>query len=122
MVPTAALEPRPDGSFYLHRRVETNVGPEPPVETETAPPPLNPLSHDIPDGEFYRHGFNVRRVSVDRVIDEPAKPRQEGDTIIYPVMEEVLVVQKKLVLKEEIYVTPERTPIAPRRLELDDPR
>jgi hypothetical protein len=115
MVPSDALQPQPDGSFYLRRRTEPNVPPEPESQAETSEPAPPPA-----DEEFYRLGFNVRRVTVNRVIDEPAKPRQEGDTMIYPVMEEVLVVQKKLVLKEEIYVTPERTPIAARRFELDD--
>jgi len=31
--------------------------------------------------------------------------RYEGDTIIIPVLEEVLVVEKRLMLKEEIHIT-----------------
>jgi stress response protein YsnF len=37
------------------------------------------------------------------VTDIPAV-RQEGDVTIYPVLEEVLVVEKRLVLKEEVHV------------------
>lgn len=51
----------------------------------------------------------IRRVSVDRMIDEPVSERREGDTLILPVFEEVLVVEKKLRLKEEIHITTKRT-------------
>lgn len=51
----------------------------------------------------------VRRVPVDRVVDEPVSERREGDTLILPVFEEVLVVEKKLHLKEEIHITTKRT-------------
>lgn len=49
----------------------------------------------------------VRRVPVGRVVamaDAPAA-RQEGDTLIVPVLEEVLVVEKRLRIKEEIHIT-----------------
>src|SRR3954469_15149605 len=45
---------------------------------------------------------HVERVPVNRQVDAPAPPRQEGDVTIVPVYEEILVVQKRLVLKEEI--------------------
>jgi uncharacterized protein (TIGR02271 family) len=51
----------------------------------------------------------VERVAVGRVIDEPATPRQEGDTLIIPIMEERLVVRKEIVLKEELHVRHRRT-------------
>jgi stress response protein YsnF len=35
-------------------------------------------------------------------------PRQEGDTWILPVLEEILVVEKRLMLREEVRVTPTR--------------
>jgi stress response protein YsnF len=38
----------------------------------------------------------------------PAAIRQEGDTTIYPVMEEVVVVEKRLRLVEEVRVTQRR--------------
>ena len=47
----------------------------------------------------------VERVSIDRVIDGPVPVRQEGDTMILPLIEEVLVVQKQLILREEVHVT-----------------
>lgn len=47
----------------------------------------------------------VERVAIDQVVTEPPATRQEGDTLIVPVVEEVLVVEKRLVLKEELRIT-----------------
>jgi uncharacterized protein (TIGR02271 family) len=54
------------------------------------------LSHD---------DVEVERVAVNREIDAPMEPRKEGDTLIIPVIEEVVEVRKKLMLREEIRVT-----------------
>lgn len=51
----------------------------------------------------------VDRVPVDRVVDGPVEVRQEGDVTIIPILEERLVVQKQLVLKEELHVRMRRT-------------
>ena len=42
---------------------------------------------------------------IDREVDAPLPIRREGDTIIIPIVEEVLVVEKRLSLKEEIHIT-----------------
>jgi stress response protein YsnF len=42
--------------------------------------------------------------AVNRVVDAPSAIRQEGDTIIVPVLEEIMVVEKRLLLKEEIHI------------------
>ncbi|WP_437821844.1 YsnF/AvaK domain-containing protein [Sorangium sp. So ce1078] len=47
----------------------------------------------------------VERVAVNQVVTEPPATRQEGDTLIVPVVEEVLFVEKRLVLKEELRIT-----------------
>jgi uncharacterized protein (TIGR02271 family) len=49
--------------------------------------------------------IEVERVPVGRWLDAPADVRQEGDTTVYPVVEEVLVVEKRLRLVEEVRVT-----------------
>jgi len=59
--------------------------------------------------------FVVERVPVDAWVDGPAPvPRTEGETTIVPVLEEVLVVEKRLRLKEEIRITrrPRREQVA----------
>lgn len=47
----------------------------------------------------------IERVPIDRVLDageSPPVPRTEGDVTIVPVVEEVLVVEKRLRVKEEV--------------------
>ena len=46
----------------------------------------------------------VTRVPVDRVVETAPEIRTEGDVTIVPVLEEVLVVEKRLVLKEELHI------------------
>jgi hypothetical protein len=48
---------------------------------------------------------DVTRVPVERYVDAPAPVREEGDTTIVSVHEEVLVVEKRLLLKEELHLT-----------------
>jgi stress response protein YsnF len=48
--------------------------------------------------------FDVRRVPVNRVVGAATPVRQEGDVTIVPVFEETLVIEKKLVLREEIHI------------------
>ena len=52
--------------------------------------------------------FEVERVPIDRLVPAAPPVRTEGETIIYPVCEEHLVVSKCLVLKEEVRVTRRR--------------
>ena len=49
----------------------------------------------------------VRHVPVDRIVtleDAPAT-RHEGDTLVVPVLEEVLVVERRVRIKEELHIT-----------------
>lgn len=48
--------------------------------------------------------IEVERVPVNRPVEAPPAPRHEGETLVLPVVEEVLVVEKRLILKEEIRV------------------
>ena len=49
--------------------------------------------------------FQVERVALNQLVDEPPAVRQEGDTTVYPVVEEQLILTKQLILKEEVRVT-----------------
>lgn len=57
-----------------------------------------------------REQLVVEHVPVGRVVAESDVPqmRYEGDTLVVPVLEEVLVVQKQLLLKEEVHITRQR--------------
>lgn len=51
------------------------------------------------------HRAEVERVPVGREVDVVPEVRREGDVIVVPVVEEIIVVQKRLVLREEVRLT-----------------
>jgi uncharacterized protein (TIGR02271 family) len=51
---------------------------------------------------------DVQRVPVNEEVDTPPQVREEGDTLIVPVVEEVLVVTKRYRILEEVRVTKHR--------------
>ena len=83
LVPTT--RPIELGEVRVHKRVETV-----PYETLVG---------------ITRDDVEVERVALNRAIDAVPGPRQEGNTLVIPVVEEVLVTEKRLVLREEIRVT-----------------
>lgn len=48
--------------------------------------------------------LQVQRIPINQYVSEAPVVRQEGNTTIFPVVKEVLVVEKRLVLVEEIHV------------------
>lgn len=56
---------------------------------------------DVPTQEEQVH---VERVPINQVVDTPPEVRQEGDTLIIPVLREEVVVTTRLVLVEELHV------------------
>ena len=46
----------------------------------------------------------VERVPIGRTVEAVPPIREEGDTTIFPLVEEVVVVERRLVLKEEIHI------------------
>lgn len=49
--------------------------------------------------------WTVERIPVNLPVDAPPEVRQEGNTTIYPLLEEQLIVTRQLMLKEELRVT-----------------
>ena len=52
---------------------------------------------------------DIERVPIDRFVDAPLPVRQEGETTIIPIVEEVVVVEKRLKLVEEVRLTKRQT-------------
>ena len=70
------------------------------------------LSEERVRQELSGQHVEVERVPVDVLIERdaaPPEPRTEGDVTIVPILEEVLVVEKRLLLKEELRITRHRT-------------
>jgi uncharacterized protein (TIGR02271 family) len=64
-------------------------------------------AHDeVVEAALVHDTVEVRRIPVDRIVPMSEAPatRQQGDTLIVPVLEEVLVVEKRLRIKEEIHI------------------
>ena len=56
-----------------------------------------------------REDVVIERVDVRQIVDEAPGIREDGDTIIIPVIEEVLVTERRLFLKEEVRIRRVRT-------------
>lgn len=58
------------------------------------------------DEPILRQDVQIEHVAINRVWDgPPPPPRYEADKIIIPLLEEVLVVEKRLMLKEELHIS-----------------
>ncbi len=60
------------------------------------------------DEPLMHEEVEIRRIPVNRMVEEPPTTRLRGGTLVVPVVEEVLVVEKRLILKEEIEIVKKR--------------
>jgi stress response protein YsnF len=70
------------------------------VRVQTVTDTVEELAH----ADVQQETVEVTRVLVDRIVETTPEIRTEGDLTIVPVLEEVLVVEKRLVLKEELHI------------------
>jgi stress response protein YsnF len=59
---------------------------------------------ELAHASVQREDIEVTRVSIDRVVETAPEIQTDGNVTIVPVFEEVLVVEKRLVLKEELHI------------------
>ncbi len=64
---------------------------------------------EVVDEPLLREDVEVLRIPVGLMVDAAPAVRYEGDMMIVPVLEEVLVVEKRLRLKEELHITRRQT-------------
>jgi uncharacterized protein (TIGR02271 family) len=75
--------------------------------------------------ELAREDVQVEWVDIDREVDEVPQVRTEGNTLVVPLYEEVLVVEKRLVLRQELHIHRRTSvdvveePVTVRRLEAE---
>jgi uncharacterized protein (TIGR02271 family) len=133
LVPLTALVRQDDGSYRvqldvaeLERRHETDSeSQDSPVvlpvihqalQVETRPVETGRVRvrkvvharEEVVDPPLLREEVVIERVPVNRVVEGEVSVRTEGDCMIIPVVEEVLVVEKRLLLKEEVHLTKRR--------------
>jgi len=64
------------------------------------------LSREVAvDETLAREHVSIETIPIGRPVDSMPSVRQEGDTTIVPIVEEVLVVERRLLLKEEVRIT-----------------
>lgn len=110
-VPTNRLARNPDGSYSLEQVTLPVIAEVVEVNKRVVPTGAVRIQktvserEEVVDPPLYTETYEVRHILLNREIEGPIAIRQEGDTTIYPVVEEVLVVTKQLVLREEVHVT-----------------
>ncbi|MFD2573635.1 YsnF/AvaK domain-containing protein [Spirosoma soli] len=64
--------------------------------------------YEVVDIPTIREEVVVERVAVNQYVDSPPGVRYEGDTTIVPVLREVIVTEKRLLLVEEVHIIKQR--------------
>jgi len=133
LVPTDILVQQPDGSYYLplrlaeleHSSSEHGGHQDEPMVVpvlveelevqkrlvETGKVRITKVVHEretLVDEPLFHDKVAITRVPVQRVVDGPVPVREENGTTIISIVEEVLVVEKRLMLREEIHIRKQR--------------
>jgi uncharacterized protein (TIGR02271 family) len=132
LVPLEALARQDDGSYHLaldldafeQRGAGGGVSDSPlvlPVIEEALEVHTSPVEtgrvrvrkivherEEVVDPPLLHEEVVVERVPINRVVDGPISMRSEEDTLVISLLEEVLVVEKRLLLKEEVRITKRR--------------
>lgn len=116
-VPSATLRPQQDGTFYLEETELNVLGQK--AGDARADDFKSALGAVTPDGtrddevridaSLAKDEIEIQRIPVNLVLQAPAEVRFEDGVTIIPVMEEVLKVEKQLILREEIRISRKRT-------------
>ena len=134
LVPTDRLIQQPDGSYYLplrlaelqHSASEHGGRQDEPMVVpvlveelevqkrlvETGKVRITKVVHEretLVDEPLVRDNVAISRVPMQRVVDGPIPVREDNGTTIISVVEEVLVVEKRWMLREEIHIRKQRT-------------
>jgi uncharacterized protein (TIGR02271 family) len=133
LVPTDVLVQQPDGSYYLplrlaeleHYSSEHSMPQGKPLVVpvlveeldvqkrlvETGKVRITKVVHEretLVDEPLFHDKVAITRVPIQRVVDGPVPVREENGTTIISIVEEVLVVEKRLMLREEIHIRKQR--------------
>jgi uncharacterized protein (TIGR02271 family) len=129
VVAAAAFVRQPDGTYCLPLRLAVLPPVDRTPESAAGPPLVLPVIEEVLDVHTRRvvtgtvritktvqerevlvdeplwcEDVEITRVPVQRVVDGPIPVRTEGDTTIISLVEEVLVIKKRLMLVEELHL------------------
>jgi uncharacterized protein (TIGR02271 family) len=136
LVPIAALSRLEDGTYALNLDQAERRDPQAAGDEITSQPVVVPVMmeeldvqkrrvetgrvrihktvherEELVDEPLFQEEVVIERVPINRVVEEAIPIRYEGDTMIVSLLEEVPVVQKRLVLKEELRITKRRVAV-----------
>lgn len=134
MVPLSALTLLSDGSYYvalsptdLAPGKQNNGVQEPLVlpvvaeklevqihKKETAKVRITTVVHEhqeVVDQPLIHEEVAIQHLPINRLVESAPQVRYEDDVMIVPVLEEVLVVEKRLMLKEELHISRRRVEV-----------
>lgn len=123
MVPIRYLQRKNEDRYFLAMSFrDLEKAPEPPVSTipvieetpvirkkkvDTEQVRIRKTVQQTPkivEESLAREEVRIERKTVNELRQEPAQPRTEGNVYIIPVQEEILVVEKKILVREEIRI------------------
>jgi uncharacterized protein (TIGR02271 family) len=64
---------------------------------------------DVAKATLEEEHVEVTRIPIGKEVESLPSTRNEGDVLVIPVVEEILVVEKRLILKEEIRISRHKT-------------
>lgn len=116
------LQLQPDGSYATVFQQTDEPTPRPgmvlPVLEERlesdqlAPPPgpvrISRLANNrqvLVDEPLMKEDVEIQRVIINQFVDGPVDIHYDGGTVVIPLLEEVIVIEKRLVLREELRIT-----------------
>ncbi len=81
------------------------------------------------DALLAQEDVSIERIPMNQVVQEPVAMRYEGQTLVIPLVEEVTVIEKRLVIREEVRITrlrkeehhPETVTLRSERVEITRP-
>jgi len=75
---------------------------------------------EVVDEPTIREEIHVEHVPVNALVEgDPPQPRTEGEVFVIPILEEVLVVERRLLVREEVRISRRRTSVSnPQRVTL----
>jgi uncharacterized protein (TIGR02271 family) len=134
VVPLWALTLQSDGSYYLalgpadmapgNLKNELHESVVLPViveeldvqkrQKETAKVRITTVVHErqeVVDQPLMQEEIDIQHFPINRLVESAPQVRHEDDVMIVPILEEVLVVEKRLMLKEELHISRRRVEV-----------
>ena len=109
--PVAATTPKADETVFMSLAAEDVVVSKRVRRTLVRASRTTSFRDQAVEADLNQELVVVERVAIGRIVDAVPPVRQEGDVTIMPVVEEELVMVRRLILKEEVHLRRVRTTV-----------